>query len=419
MSSYVSDMQWESFRAKSVARSALCLPRLLYIGDVPVEASYHGSALLYRLLQRYPADRVRVIENIYRSLPARRLPGVIYRSINVRAERLLRTRFHKWISAVLSLSAPWWCDRIERHLDGFQPEAVLSVAHGFSWMTAAAFASRHGLPLHFIVHDDWPAIVTGARPVRAWVDREVRRCYLKATSRLCVSSYMLDEYKRRYGVNGTILYPCRAADAVLFDLPPERLRHTNPGITAAFAGTINDPGDAQTLQRLAGILNVHGGRLLIYGPLTREVSATIGLDRQNIDVRGLVSSSDLIQRVRDEADILFVPMSFHPECRARIETNFPSKLTDYTAMGLPLLIYGPDYSSAVRWATENPGVAEVVTADRGDELSAAIERLRAPDHRLVLAKAALLKGKTLFSHSAAERVFFTSLTKNASGTPDS
>ena len=41
---------------------ASTLPRLLYIGDVPVEASYHGSALLYRLLQTYPPDRLRIIE---------------------------------------------------------------------------------------------------------------------------------------------------------------------------------------------------------------------------------------------------------------------------------------------------------------------------------------------------------------------
>ena len=55
------------------------LPRLLYIADVPVEASYHGSALVYRLLQTYPAKRLTVIEaGTQLSLPARRLEGVTY-----------------------------------------------------------------------------------------------------------------------------------------------------------------------------------------------------------------------------------------------------------------------------------------------------------------------------------------------------
>ena len=44
------------------AVTSLELPRLLYLGDVPVEASYHGSALLYRLLQAYPAERLTIIE---------------------------------------------------------------------------------------------------------------------------------------------------------------------------------------------------------------------------------------------------------------------------------------------------------------------------------------------------------------------
>jgi hypothetical protein len=61
-------------------------------------------------------------------------------------------------------------------------------------------------------------------------------------------------------------------------------------------------------------------------------------------------------------------MSFNAVDRANMEISFPSKLTDYTAVGLPLLIYGPHYCSAVQWARENPGVAEVVTADNAETL---------------------------------------------------
>ena len=55
------------------------LPRLLYIGDVPVEASYHGSALLYRLLEDYPKERLKIVEaGVQLSRPERRLAGVAY-----------------------------------------------------------------------------------------------------------------------------------------------------------------------------------------------------------------------------------------------------------------------------------------------------------------------------------------------------
>ena len=62
-------------------------------------------------------------------------------------------------------------------------------------------------------------------------------------------------------------------------------------------------------------------------------------------------------------------MRFLFQCRSRnsdrinMEMAFPSKLADCTATGLPLLIYGPAYCSAVTWARENPGVAEVVETE--------------------------------------------------------
>src|SRR4051812_48302616 len=49
--------------------SSVMLPRLLYVGDVPVEASYHGSALLHRLLSDYPHEKLTVIETATKSEP--------------------------------------------------------------------------------------------------------------------------------------------------------------------------------------------------------------------------------------------------------------------------------------------------------------------------------------------------------------
>ena len=101
-------------------------------------------------------------------------------------------------------------------------------------------------------------------------------------------------------------------------------------------------------------------------------------------------------------------MSFAASDRANMEMAFPSKLADYTATGVPLLIYGPSYCSAVAWARENPGVAEVVEAE--PDLSAAIKRLATnPDHRLALGKRALETGREYFSHACIQQRFHQSL----------
>ena len=70
------------------------LPRLVYVGDVAVEATVAGSTLLYRLLQTYPTERLLIVEgNLWRSKLEKRLPRVRYESFKVGTERILRTRY--------------------------------------------------------------------------------------------------------------------------------------------------------------------------------------------------------------------------------------------------------------------------------------------------------------------------------------
>jgi hypothetical protein len=394
-------------------RAEAGLPRLLYLGDVAVEASYHGSALLYRLLQTYPADKLAIVEaGILSSLPERRLAGVHYHAALLPLTRLYRTRFAPWYEVVFLRTATLRAGRLEDLARARRPDAILTVTHGFPWITAAEIARRLDLPLHLICHDEWARI--GA--LQGWRDREFGRHYRAAASRLCVSPYMAREYARRYGVEGSVLYPSRALDARRYEATPPRLRARTGPLTCVFAGTINSRGIVAGLRLLTRCLERLGGRLLIYGPLTSEAARAGGLEAANIELGGLLPSSRLIEELREVADVLFVPMSFDAADRSNMEISFPSKLTDYTSVGLPLLIYGPPYCSAVQWALENPTVAEVVTIEDGHALSEALLRMAGDTRHLrALAEKALAIGEAYFSHQAAIEVFYRALTGIAGG----
>lgn len=389
------------------------LPRLLYMGDVPVEASLHGSALLHRLLQGYPPERLLVVENMHASLDARRLPQVDYRWLPMPWRRLMHTRLQPWALSALWLRAPGRARQLAALSAAFAPQAVLSVAHGWGWLTASAFARRHGLPLHLIVHDDCPNLSGAVWPVRSWVARRFQQSYRQAASRLCVSPFMVEEYRRRYGATGSVLYPCRAADAAVSENPPERLRGPRPSLTVAFAGSIVSQGYWDALRALAQALARIQGRLKIFGPAPPEAAAAAGVSGSHVELCGMVTSRELILRCRDEADVLFLPMSFAADDRCNMELGFPSKLTDYTAIGLPLLIYGPEYCSAVRWAAELPGVAQVVTVPGEDALAAALAELRDPQRRWGLAAAAIARGLEFFDHSRVVAGFLRCLSTEA------
>ena len=386
------------------------LPRLLYIGDVPIEPAPGGSMLIFRLLQNYPTSHLKIIQsNIYPSSLEKRLSGVSYEVINLSSRRLLSgIRFGSIYWLYLILTSQFYTSQVIKAIGRFKPEAILTVAHGLSWLRAAALAEQLNLPLHLIVHDDWS--FNNSPLIRKIIDRQFGFVYKKARSRLCISPYMVECYEKKYGVTGQVVYPSRAIDTAVFDQPRKPDSFPSAPLTFAYAGSVHQRGYAENLCSLASVLETLGANLVIYSLITEEAIQKMGLNRPNVTVYTPIPSQHLIQTLRDKADVLFVPMSFETGDRPNMEISFPSKLTDYTATGLPLLIWGPPYCSAVRWAKENSGVAEVVDKEDIQALECAVKKLiHEPEYRFYLSIQALKKGDEYFSQTNAVHKFYQSL----------
>ena len=379
---------------------------MLYVGDVPVEATYHGSLLLFRLFESCSSNKITIVETGSPSQASRRLIDVSYISLPLANSRWLNTRFHPYWMAWYSFANTRINRPVEAALSTVEFDCVVTVAHGVGWLTAAALAERKHLPLHLMVHDDWPRVANVPPIFRRWLEESFGRVYTQASSRLCVSPFMRARYLEQYGCDGEVIYPTRATNCLSVDRAPARARGSSQPFTVAFAGTINTPGYVQALRTLREALAIVNGKLTIFGPLSQEEARANALDGPNVVLKGLVSSDELLRQLREDADALFVPMSFSQGDRRNMEMAFPSKLADYTAVGLPLVIYGPEYCSAVRWARENNGVAEIVVREDGYELSETIRRLaQDPDYRVKLGERALEVGQRYFASDVAQRVF--------------
>jgi glycosyltransferase involved in cell wall biosynthesis len=400
---------------RSAEYSTTTLPRLTYLGEVPVECSYHGSALVWRLFENYPPEDLLIVEGIYHSLVERRLPRVRYiHPPTPGVSRMLRTRYSIQVSEVLYRTIPILAASILPSVAYRRPEAIITVCHGLFWLVAAKVAKILKVPLHLIVHDHVPDTVPGSERLRDRISHEFGRVYSTATSRFCVSEEMVIEYEQMFGVTGQVLYPSRAQSSHNQSLSlAVRCSIASGSLTGVFAGTVTGPGCADALAALARQLARVGGRLVIYGLFSRAQAAASGLDLPNVEFRGLVPVRVLRERCQKEADFLYVPMKFGEGASVNARISFPSKLADYTEMGLPLLIRGPEYCSAVQWARKNPGVAEVVGTEDEEELLEAIKRLSNPDTRRSLAEEALRIGELYFSHSRAESIFFSALARSA------
>lgn len=257
------------------------------------------------------------------------------------------------------------------------------------------------------MNDDWPSYVAVLPWLKARANQRFGDIYRQAKSRFCGSPYMMEKYQKRYGVTGSVLYPSRGEEVPT----QEKLPHSggSNSLVFVYAGSLHLKGYITALATLASILENFGCSLIIYSSLTAAAMEKHGLQRNNVMICSFIPRPELMNTLVREADVLFVPMTFAVEWREHMSLSFPSKLTDYTATGLPLLIWGPFYCS-VRWARENPGVAEVVDQEDTQELAMAVERLcQDPAYRSRLGTHASTKGQEYFSYAAVLQRFYESI----------
>src|SRR5262249_8239639 len=135
----------------STIPSGDAVPRLLYLANVPVESYIHGSTLVYRLFETYPAETLLIVDCQCDSQVDRPIPNVQSRAIKSSWSRLPRSRFSHYLWS-LSLAGVYLSSRsISRIVRSYRPQAVITVVPGHAWEAAASQATRAGLPLHIIV----------------------------------------------------------------------------------------------------------------------------------------------------------------------------------------------------------------------------------------------------------------------------
>lgn len=386
------------------------LPRLLYIGDQPVESTFGSAALLYRLFQTYPADRLLILEsNLGISKPERRIDGVAYERFTIGVPRVMRSRFCQQHAAVMFATAPYRYPQIAAAARHFRAEAIITLSHLYSWRTAAVAANRLNVPLHLVLHDDAVRMSFVPDSMHHRVDQALGGVYRQAASRLCIAPYMEQMYAAEYGPRGDVVYPSWAADTTGYELPPPPSERQS--LVFAYAGSVHNGGYNGDLRPLALALLERGHTLLLYSNVGENNLKAYSLDLPNVVSRRFLPFQSLIQRLREDADVLVAPMSFESRLRRDMELCFPSKLADYTAVGLPLLVWGPTYCSAVKWARDNPGAATVVDEQNGRPLPEAIKHMENERLRQSLAYAAIAAGKRCFSHASVVSTFYDALTR--------
>jgi len=311
---------------------------VIVISSVRPEPTSAGQIILYRHL----VDQTGITLEVFGTEPKRSSVPYLIRRL---ASRLGRTRLHRYVEDFWVLWGGRWIDpELPKEIKNPGRTLVLTVAHGDGFMAARRYSSRYQLPIVAFFQDWWPDMAEVHQPIRSILEKRYRELYQTADLAICVCPGMENELGRNPRAH------------VIHDLPAEShkqetlVRPAEVPFKVLYFGNLTDYGPmlgealVESLQHPEILLQVRGavpawpderkiqmrenGRWLDFAP-RRELDAWLA-----------------------SADAFLIPMVFDPSIRRRMETSFPSKLIEFAQFGKPLIVWGPEYCSALRWARE-------------------------------------------------------------------
>ncbi len=345
-------------------------PFLLFAGEYPPSNHHGGSILLRRLLDKHPSNRLIVItsQEGFAASSANNLLGCQHMIM----PGFRRSPVPRALAIVLELGRV--AIRVLWGRRTHPAQAIITIVQGRYYLAAAFAAWLGAVPHVTIVHDNFLSRYIGpsglARSAKRYLTTKVLQ---RAAHVYTVSAEMQRVVWRECGVSSEVQMPATTAPRLISNGNFSSAR----GLKILFAGqvtyTVRDSLDVLVALMRSGQMQTSGlanATLHICAAITEVDMQDFGWLHENVICRGWLPQSELSDELAT-ADILFLPYSFREIARDAVETAFPSKTADYLAAGKPLLVFGPEYSTLVRYASQW-GFAEVVTACDTSSLLAGI-----------------------------------------------
>jgi glycosyltransferase involved in cell wall biosynthesis len=275
-------------------------------------------------------------------------------------ERLSKTRFSKFFHSAKHLFFGYFIPKeISLACKEFNPDVVMTVAG--TWSQAALMAlqisKRLNKPLVGSFNDWFDYNLISHPSLKSLIERKFRSFYRRCHLALCTCEGMQEALGSH--PNCHILYPIGTPRA---DSAPTFLPYQYPErkFIVGFGGSLGE-WYGLMIERLVKACESRRDNIefRIYGGNPSWSSEFDRHARETGIYRGQVPFAEL-QDAMSRVDALILPMGFGNECAHVEKTSFKTKFLDYLSYQKPIIVWGPDYCSAVRVATEFDS-ADVIT----------------------------------------------------------
>jgi glycosyltransferase involved in cell wall biosynthesis len=253
------------------------------------------------------------------------------------------------ISKSLELRFLCWRLECERVFFGERPTAIVTILKDIYSIFAAYLSKAWQIPLYVIVHDR-EELWSNSDLERRWIRRNYPIVLNQATKIWPVSEELGSFCKVNEATKITTLIPIPEGKNRGFAKWADEFK-TSPVV--AYAGSIY-PSQVAHFRSVASKLEKLGGTLLLITPKDRPGILQLLDAFPNIEHREpFAKNSDVIDFLARRASCVLVPYPLNLSEHPWAATCFPSKLVEFSHLGLPIFILAPAGTALGNWAIKH------------------------------------------------------------------
>ena len=365
------------------------------------------SVLLDRLLRSASVDSYCLIYTGDEELADGALPSRTHHIRPLMRFRLPNIRFLYWIPIIFN-TLVGFVHRVVRIVRLARTEdcGILIGCSGDLLNLPATWLASRWMRVPFIVYvlDDYVHQWTGyRRKIAAFFERR----FIGAASRVIVlNEFVQQDYAARYGLSPIVLHnPVSLPDLQAIDQAATSVEGGRVDIV--YTGSVYHAHfDAfRNLIAVLGRPEFNAVNLHIYTSQPLEWLKSHGIEGAGVHYHGHISQEEVLSVLR-RADILFLPLALHSSIPEVIRSSAPFKMSEYLAIGRPILVHAPP-GSFLSWYFRKYDCGSVVDADDTDVLAATLGKLIADaELRQLLSSNARNRAKVDFNLELIQPAFF-------------
>jgi glycosyltransferase involved in cell wall biosynthesis len=249
------------------------------------------------------------------------------------------------IPGSLELRLRCWRSECDRVLMGKRPSAILTVLGDFYSLLAVLLSKSWEIPLSVIVHDQVELLVNSEKERR--LISHYSSIVLNQASRVWTVSPELGDTYHLKAEKAKVLFPIPSGNIQSFVEWQDKFKDSP---VVAYAGSLH-PFQISNFLNIASALQKINGTLLLITHPDNPVLIQLLDSYSNVKYQEpFKTNKEVIEFLGKNASCILVSYSFELTQQPWGANSFPSKLVEFSHLGLPVLILAPPNTALSTWA---------------------------------------------------------------------